>query len=103
FAAAPHTFRLIERKIRPFEQFMARVGELRNAAGNLGAGPQPAQETPAPAPPPAPAAQENGPAMLLDGARSVVLSGVTIVILTLFLLSGGPPMLAIMTSAFAND
>src|SRR3984957_5433234 len=99
FPGAPHTFRLIERKIRPFEQFMARVGELRNAAGNLGAGPQPAQETPAPAP----AAQENGPAMLLDGARSVVLSGVTIVILTLFLLSGGPPMLARMTSAFAND
>jgi predicted PurR-regulated permease PerM len=101
FAAAPHTFRLIERKIRPFEQFMARVGDLRNAAGNLGAGPQPAQATPAPAP--APAAQESAPAMLLDGARTVVLSGVTIVILTLFLLSGGPPMLARMTSAFASD
>jgi predicted PurR-regulated permease PerM len=101
FAAAPHTFRLIERKIRPFEQFMARVGDLRNAAGNLGSGPQPAQAAPAPAP--APAAQESAPAMLLDGARTVVLSGVTIVILTLFLLSGGPPMLARMTSAFASD
>jgi predicted PurR-regulated permease PerM len=101
FAAAPHTFRLIERKIRPFEQFMARVGDLRNAAGNLGSGPQPAQATPAPAP--APVAQESAPAMLLDGARTVVLSGVTIVILTLFLLSGGPPMLARMTSAFASD
>ncbi len=102
FAAAPHTFRLIERKIRPFEQFMTRVGELRNAAGNLGAAPQPAQTTPAPAP--VLAAQDSSPAaMLLDGARSVVLSGVTIVILTLFLLSGGPPMLARMTSAFASD
>ena len=104
-AAAPHTFRLIERKIRPFEQFMARVGELRNSAGNLGAAPQPPQTTPAPvpAPVPVPAAQENPSAMLLDGARSVVLSGVTIIILTLFLLSGGPPMLARMTSAFASD
>ena len=101
FTAAPHTFRLIERKIRPFEQFMARVGDLRNAAGNLGAGPQPAQATAAAAP--APAAQESAPAMLLDGARSVVLSGVTILILTLFLLAGGPPMLAKMTSAFASD
>jgi predicted PurR-regulated permease PerM len=102
FTAAPHTFRLIERKIRPFEQFMARVGELRNAAGNLGAGPQPAPATAAAAPAP-PAAQESAPAMLLDGARSVVLSGVTILILTLFLLAGGPPMLAKMTSAFASD
>ena len=34
FEAAPHTFRLIERKIRPFEQFMARVGELRKSAGS---------------------------------------------------------------------
>jgi predicted PurR-regulated permease PerM len=106
FAAAPHTVRLIERKIRPFEQFMARIGELRKAAGNLGAGPQPAQATPAAgaAPAPATAPQESGPAaMLLDGARTVVLSCVTIVILTLFLLSGGPPMLARMTAAFASE
>ena len=101
FAAAPHTFRLIERKIRPFEQFMARIGELRNSAGNLGAAPPPAQTTTAAAP--VPAGQDSSPVILLDGARSVVLSGVTIVILTLFLLSGGPPMLAKMTSAFASD
>jgi predicted PurR-regulated permease PerM len=112
FAAAPHTVRLIERKIRPFEQIMSRIGELRNSAGNLGSGPQPAPSSPssgapapAPAAPPPPAAQpqESGPAMLLDGARTVVLSCVTIVILTLFLLSGGPPMLARMTAAFASD
>jgi predicted PurR-regulated permease PerM len=102
FAAAPHTFRLIERKIRPFEQFMARVGELRNSAGALGAAPQPAQATPTPAPLVA-APQESSSVVLLDGARSVVLSGVTIIILTLFLLAGGPPMLARMTSAFASD
>ena len=41
--------------------------------------------------------------MLLDGARTVVLSCVTLIILTLFLLSGGPPMLARMTAAFASD
>jgi predicted PurR-regulated permease PerM len=99
-AAAPHTFRLIERKIRPFEQFMARVGDLRNAAGNLGAAPQPAQ---APVAAPPAVEQKSAPAMLLDGARTVVLSGVTVIILTLFLLSGGPPMLARMTSAFASD
>ena len=102
FAAAPHTVRLIEKKIRPFELIMARIGELRNSAGNIGSGPQPAQAASAPAP--APAAQpESAPAMLLDSARTVVLSLVTIVILTLFLLSGGPPMLARMTAAFASD
>jgi predicted PurR-regulated permease PerM len=100
FAAAPHTVRLIERKVRPFEQIMARIGELRNSAGNIGSGPQPAQTPPAPV---AAAAQESAPAMLLDGARTFALSCVTIIILTLFLLSGGPPMLARMTGAFASD
>ena len=102
FAAAPHTVRLIERKIRPFELIMARIGELRNSAGNIGSGPPPAQAG-APAPAPAAAPQESAPAMLLDSARTVVLSSVTIIILTLFLLSGGPPMLARMTAAFASD
>jgi predicted PurR-regulated permease PerM len=105
FAAAPHTVRLIERKIRPFELLMARIGALRNSAGNIGSGPQPAQGASAPTPAPAAAAvaPESAPAMLLDSARTVVLSLVTIVILTLFLLSGGPPMLARMTAAFASD
>jgi predicted PurR-regulated permease PerM len=102
FAAAPHTVRLIERKIRPFEQVMARIGELRASAGNIGAAPQPAQSGTEAAPAPA-APQESGPAMLLDGARTVVLSCMTVIILTLFLLSGGPPMLARMTAAFTSD
>ena len=95
FAAAPHTVRLIERKIRPFEQIMARIGELRASAGNIGSAPQPGQ----PAPEPAAAPQESAPALLLDGARAVVLSCMTVIILTLFLLAGGPPMLARMTAA----
>ena len=101
FAAAPHTFRLIEKKIRPFAVVMARIGELRAAADNIGSAPgaHPAQAaTPAPSPP-----QESAPALLLDATRGVVLSCVTVVILTLFLLSGGPPMLARMTAAFASD
>lgn len=109
-AAAPHTVRLIERKIRPFEQLMSRIGELRNAAGNLGSGPPPSGSAPpanAAVPPaaaaPAAVPQESAPAMLLDGARTVVLSCVTVIILTLFLLSGGPPMLARMTAAFTSD
>jgi predicted PurR-regulated permease PerM len=106
FAAAPHTVRLIERKIRPFEQIMARIGELRasagniGSAGNLGSAPQSAQTVAAPT---VVVPQESEPATLLDGARTVVLSCVTVIILTLFLLAGGPPMLARMTAAFASE
>jgi predicted PurR-regulated permease PerM len=103
FAAAPHTARLIERKIRPFELIMQRIGELRVSAGNIGSVPQPAQQGAAPAPAPAAAPQESAPALLFDGARTFALSCVGVVILTLFLLSGGPPMLARMTAAFASD
>jgi predicted PurR-regulated permease PerM len=101
FAAAPHTFRLIEKKIRPFAVVMARIGELRAAADNIGSPPgaHPAQAAaPAPSPP-----QESAPALLFDATRGALLSCVTVVILTLFLLSGGPPMLARMTAAFASD
>jgi predicted PurR-regulated permease PerM len=97
-AAAPHTVRLIEKKIRPFAQIMARVGELRASAGNIGASTPPSPTTPA-----AIASEETAPVTLLDETRTVVLSCVTVIILTLFLLSGGPPMLARMTAAFASD
>jgi predicted PurR-regulated permease PerM len=97
YAAAPHTVRLIEKKIRPFAQVMARVGELRNSAGNIGAlsvaGAVPATIAP----------QGSAPVMLLDATRNAVLSCATVVILTLFLLAGGPPMMARLTSALASD
>jgi len=97
FAAAPHTLRVIERKIRPVEQIISRLEELRNSAGNIG---NAARSAPQPA---AAAPEESGSVMLLDATRGAVLSSVTVIILTLFLLAGGPPMLARMTSAFASD
>ncbi len=97
FAAAPHTLRVIEKKIRPLEQIVGRLDDLRNSAGNIGSSthtaPQPAVAAP----------EESAPVMLLDATRDAVLSSVTVIILTLFLLAGGPPMLARMTSAFASD
>jgi predicted PurR-regulated permease PerM len=97
FAAAPHTLRVIEKKVRPFEQMMSRVDELRNSAGNIGSSAHNA-------PPPAVAAkEESAPAKILDATRGAVLSSVTVIILTLFLLAGGPSMLARMTSACASD
>jgi predicted PurR-regulated permease PerM len=97
FAAAPHTLRIIERKIRPVEQVITRVDQLRNSAGSIGG---PAHSS---APTAVAAAEESAPIMLLDATRGAVLSSVTVIILTLFLLAGGPPMLGRMTSAFASD
>jgi predicted PurR-regulated permease PerM len=99
FAAAPHTVRLIEKKVRPFAQVMARIGELRASAGSIGS----ATHNGAQAPPAVAAPEQSAPAMLFDATRGAVLSSVTVIILTLFLLSGGPPMLARMTAAFASD
>jgi predicted PurR-regulated permease PerM len=97
FAAAPHTLKVIEKKIRPVELLISRIDELRNSAGNIGSS---SHTTPTPA---VTAAEESGSVMLLDATRGAVLSSVTVIILTLFLLAGGPPMLARMTSAFASD
>jgi predicted PurR-regulated permease PerM len=98
FAAAPHTLRVIEKKIRPLEQAIGRIDELRNTAGNIGSSSHAAAQAAVAAAP-----EESAPVLLLDATRGAVLSTVTVVILTLFLLAGGPPMLARMTSAFASD
>jgi predicted PurR-regulated permease PerM len=81
-----------------FEQVMGKLDALRSSAGSIGSSarattPQPSVSAP----------EESAPAMLLDATRDAVLSSVTVIILTLFLLVGGPPMLARMTSAFASD
>jgi len=94
---APHTLKIIEKKIRPVAQFMARIDALRNSAGNIGGGAHPQGQSAA-APP-----EESAPAMLLNITKGVLLSTLTVIILTLFMLAGGPPMLARMTSALVSD
>ncbi len=101
FEEAPKTVRVIGKKIRPVAQFMSRIDDLRNSAGNMGLGAHAAQAPPQPAAAAAPG--QSAPAMLFDATRGVVLSTVTVIILTLFLLAGGPPMLARMTSAIVSD
>ena len=100
FAEAPRTVKVIEKKIRPLAQFMSRVDDLRNSAGNIGVAGRPQTQSAAPA---ANAPEESAPVMLLDATRGAVLSTVTVLIVTVFLLAGGPPMLARMTSALVND
>jgi predicted PurR-regulated permease PerM len=99
FAEAPHTVKVIARKVRPLAQFASRLDDLRASADSLAV---PLHPAPASAPLPAAPAQ-SAPALLFEITRSLILSVVTVVILTLFLLSGGPPMLARMTSALVSD
>jgi predicted PurR-regulated permease PerM len=99
YASAPQTMKVIKRKLNPAVKFLTHVEELRSSAGNIGAPPQPAAAAVV-----VPAAQtESAPALLFDATREVLVSGLTFVVVTLFLLAGGPPMLARMTAAFVDD
>jgi predicted PurR-regulated permease PerM len=98
FAGAPQTMKVIKRKLSPATKFITHVEDLRNSAGSLAA-----TGHAAPAAAPAPAETESGPAFYLDTTREVLVSALTFIIVTLFLLAGGPPMLARMTAAFIDD
>lgn len=99
FAKAPQTVTIIKRKARPVAQFMNRLDDLRKNAGNLNSTGRQATA----ASPTAVVAGESAPVMFLDATGELLAGVVTFVIVTLFLLTGGPPMLARMTAAFADD
>jgi predicted PurR-regulated permease PerM len=111
WAAAPQTLRAIERKTRPISQFMSRVEVLTNRADQLAdpgnapgaahAAPQAAAPTNEPAA--APPARSPIAIVIFDQTRTVVISSLTVLMVMLFLLSGGPPMLARMSGALASD
>ena len=100
FASAPQTVRVIKRKLNPAIKFISHVEELRSSAGSIGAAAQPAA---APAAPSAGADNESAPVLIFDATREAMVGVLTFVIVTLFLLAGGPPMLARMTAAFVDD
>ena len=112
WATAPQTLRAIERKARPISQFVSRVEVLTNRADQLA---DPANASPAahaadhpggtPAPQEAPAQPARSPiaVVIFDQTRTVVMSLLTVTMVMLFMLSGGPPMLARMSSALASD
>lgn len=112
WATAPQTLRAIERKARPISQFMSRVEVLTDRADQLA---DPANAAPAahaadhpggsPAPQEAPAPPTRSPiaVVIFHQTRTVVMSTLAVTMVMLFLLSGGPPMLARMSSALASD
>jgi len=97
FASAPQTLQTIKQRITPAARFMQHLDELKGSADALAA------SRAAAAHPVATAPASSGPEDLLDAMSSAVVGMVTFVIVTLFLLAGGPPMLARMTAAFVDD
>jgi predicted PurR-regulated permease PerM len=99
FATAPDTLQTIKQRITPLARFMRHVDELRGTADTLAA-----VHPGAPARTAVAVEQPgSGPQLLLAVTRNAIVGMLTFAIVTLFLLAGGPPMLARMTSAFVDD
>lgn len=97
-ASAPRTLQVIERKIRPAERWMHRLEGLTHRASELGS--THVSEAAVQGQPTQPALSGS---RVLTATGSTLVDIVTIVILALFLLSGGPPMLARMAASLGSD
>lgn len=95
FASAPETLQTIRQRITPVARFMQHLDELRGSADAIGAPRLSSAARPAMVAP-------TGPDVLLGATRDALVGSVTFVIVTLFLLAGGPPMMARMTAAFVD-
>jgi predicted PurR-regulated permease PerM len=95
---APRTVRIISQKLGPVARVLHRIDSITDRAGHLtdiSTGPPslPVKGMPAP----------SASGGLLLQTRSALVATMTVVVLTLFLLAGGAPMLARMTSALTGD
>jgi predicted PurR-regulated permease PerM len=105
YAEAPQTIRSIQRKVAPAEKIVSRVDDISSSATILsGANPGRSTETSGTRAAETPAHEPSGwAAAVFSSTVGAAVSLLTFVILTLFLLAGGPPMLARMTAAFVDD
>jgi predicted PurR-regulated permease PerM len=105
--SAPQTLRTIERKLQPVSKLVNQVELLTDRAGHL----NPATPAASGARPSAPAqtpennnnANSNMAIEVFATTRTAIVSTLTTTILALFLLAGGPPMLARLTASAAKD
>ena len=97
-AMAPHTVNVIQRKIAPAAKFVQRVEAASDRAGKLAQ--LPAASTAATVPAATKVTPESSG--LLMKTQAALVQTLTVLILTLFLLSGGPPVIARM-STFAGN
>jgi predicted PurR-regulated permease PerM len=92
---------VIKQKIAPAAKIVNRVDDIGTSAGSIGnTAPGRASTRPAPAPA---AGSTSAASSIIGSSLGAAVSTMTFAILTLFLLTGGPPMLARMTAAFADN
>jgi predicted PurR-regulated permease PerM len=97
-AGAPRIVKTIEQKLGPVTRVLRRIDAVTDRAGHLadtGASTTPTLTEATPA--------QSASGGFLLGTRTTLVAMVTVVILTLFLLAGGPPMLGRMTASLASD
>ena len=97
-AAAPRTSQTIQRKIGPAARIVQRIDALTARADHLADGKNPTVQPPA-----APSAPAEGSSGLLLRTQKALIAGLTVLVLTLFLLAAGPPVLARMSATFASN
>jgi predicted PurR-regulated permease PerM len=100
YGEAPQTIRAIKQKIAPAAKIVNRVDDIGNSAGSIGSAAPARAGARAPAPP---VPSSSAAANIIGSSLGAAVSILTFAILTLFLLTGGPPMLARMTAAFADN
>jgi predicted PurR-regulated permease PerM len=98
FARAPQTMAIVKQKISPIAKFTNRLDQLERNAGAIGSSGRAPATTMS-----APVAGSSAPVMILDATASAIAALLTFIIVTLFLLTGGPPMMARMAAAFADN
>jgi predicted PurR-regulated permease PerM len=105
WSTAPQTLRVIERKVQPLSRLIGRLEALTDRAGEMATAPKaPASPGgPQAAPETQPSAETHVAAEVIDQTRTAVVSILTTTVLALFLLSGGPPMLARLTAGVSKD
>ena len=94
YVDAPKTLAVIQAKVTPVAKLVQRVEELTRRAGTVGGA---RAATP---PPPMSVDLSDLPTAVLGAARDGLIGFATFMMVTLFLLAGGPPMVARMTAAF---
>jgi predicted PurR-regulated permease PerM len=103
WGSAPQTLRIIEHKVQPLARVMGRLEALTDRAGQLGEAAKPASGVAVAPGVPEVQTPESHVAVVLNQTRTAVVSIVTTTILALFLLAGGPPMLARLTASVSTD
>jgi len=97
--SAPQTLRIIERRLQPVSKLVNQVESITTRAGHMG----PVAPVSNPSPPPVAQPSESVAAEVLATTRTALVSTLTTTVLALFLLAGGPPMLARLTASAGKD